>query len=369
MKRREFLGMAGAFAAAGCVSAKPAEAKWTPFRGTKKVRVVQWGLCHEHADGKFGSLKRLPNDFELVGVVDDRASKTAREARNYKMYDGVPRLTPEQVLADKSIQCVFVEVTNDDLISVAQACADRGLAMHLDKPCGQTLAPFVKVVETCRRRGIPLQIGYMFRVNPAVKFCQKAVAEKWIGDVNFVEADMNHNYGSKQYEPYIKSFKGGVLYNLGCHLVDFILPMFGDVVPCQAHAVLQTSAASTTPGTLSNTAALLAWKQGMALVRSCSKAPGGQRRLRIDGTKGCIDLCPIERFDGKNLTLRFSVEQDVPGYKKGTHTVDFGVQKDRYADQLHELAQIVRGDIPNPDLYDHDIAVHKATLMACNMPF
>ena len=45
-----------------------------------------------------------------------------------------------------------------------------------------------------------------------------------------------------------------------------------------------------------------------------------------------------------------------------------GVQKDRYADQLKELADIVRGRRPNPPgQYDHDVAVHKATLMACGM--
>ena len=59
---------------------------------------------------------------------------------------------------------------------------------------------------------------------------------------------------------------------------------------------------------------------------------------------------------------------DVPGYKKGTHVVDCGIQKDRYADQLKELADIVRGRRPNPPgQYDHDVAVHKATLMACGM--
>ena len=34
---------------------------------------------------------------------------------------------------------------------------------------------------------------------------------------------------------------------------------------------------------------------------------------------------------------------------------------------VKELADIVRGRVPNPDLYDHDIAVHKVTLMACGM--
>ena len=62
------------------------------------------------------------------------------------------------------------------------------------------------------------------------------------------------------------------------------------------------------------------------------------------------------------MTLR----EPAGGYGAGTHTVDFGVQTDRYAEQLRELAQIVRGEIPNdPAQYDHDLKVHELTLMAC----
>jgi len=373
--RREFIGTAAAFAAtSGCMTQKEPEvvtkaepvAKWQPFPGTKRVRVVQWGMCHEHAEGKFQSLKRLPDDFELVGIVDDRASKTLREARNFKCYDAVPRLTPEQVWADKSIQCVFVEVSNDDLPDIAWECAKHGLAMHMDKPTGQSYPRYAALADYCRARGIPLQMGYMFRVNPAIRFATKAVREKWIGEINFIEADMNHSYGSAQYEPYIGSFSGGLLYNLGCHLVDFILPMMGDKAPLRAHPV-QLTAPGSRPGVKTNGASILEWENGMALVRTCSKAPCGSRRLRIDGTRGSIEVCPIERFDGKPTTLSLRLNQDVPGYKKGTHTVDCGVQKDRYADQLKELAEIVCGERPNPDYYQHDIEVSKTTLMACGM--
>ena len=42
--------------------------------------------------------------------------------------------------------------------------------------------------------------------------------------------------------------------------------------------------------------------------------------------------------------------------------------KDRYAGQLHELARIIRGEIPNPPgLYRHDLLVHKVSLDACNL--
>ena len=46
----------------------------------------------------------------------------------------------------------------------------------------------------------------------------------------------------------------------------------------------------------------------------------------------------------------------------------FGKMGDRYAGQLKELAQIIRGEIPNPqELYDHDLRVHRVSLQACNV--
>ena len=104
MNRRGFLGLTAAFAAAGCTTTETKKVDavtratpvvpWKPFPNAKKVRVVQWGMCHEHADGKFKSVKKLPDDYELVGIIDDRASKTPREDRDFKVFDGVPRMTP-----------------------------------------------------------------------------------------------------------------------------------------------------------------------------------------------------------------------------------------------------------------------------------
>ena len=376
MNRRDFLGLTAAFAAAGCTTTETKKVDavtratpvvpWKPFPNAKKVRVVQWGMCHEHADGKFKSVKKLPDDYELVGIIDDRESKTPREDRDFKVFDGVPRMTPEQLWADKSIQCVFVEVTNDDLIPIAWKVAKHGLAMHLDKPCGQNLKKFEALMDFCKARGIPVQIGYMFRVNPAIKFATKAVKEGWLGDIISVEADMYHDYGSKNYNAYIASFKGGIMYNLGCHLVDFILPMMPGM-PTKAH-VVRLPAPGDPDNAGTNCVSVLEWPHATVTVRSSRHAACSNRWLRIQGTKGAIDLRPIERFDGKPTKLEMRLKFDVPGYKKGTHVVDCGIQKDRYADQLKELADIVRGRRPNPPgQYDHDVAVHKATLMASGM--
>jgi hypothetical protein len=53
---------------------------------------------------------------------------------------------------------------------------------------------------------------------------------------------------------------------------------------------------------------------------------------------------------------------------RGWNYLVFGKMGDRYAGQLKELAEIVRGERPNPqELYDHDLRVHKLSLQACNI--
>ncbi len=333
----------------------------------RPLRVLFYGVTHEHAPGKFESLRRLPEDFEIAAVVDDRP----RGSPMYRDYPWEPTRCPvvseSEAWGVPDIDVVFVEVTNCDLMEIASECARRGLPMHCDKPCGETMDAYAKVVATCRDAKIPMQIGYMYRANPAVRFCWKAVQEGWLGELRFVEADMNHAYNHDNYAQYISSFKGGILYNLGCHLLDMVEPMVpGD--PRRVTTVLRPA-----PGdpewAKSCGVSLLEFPSVDVVIRTSSQMPGGIlcRRLRIDGSNGTIDLCPIERFDGERLTLSMSLHSPAGGYASGSHVVDFGVQSDRYADQLREFAAIVRGETPlDMSSFERDLRTHELTLMMAN---
>jgi len=61
-----------------------------------------------------------------------------------------------------------------------------------------------------------------------------------------------------------------------------------------------------------------------------------------------------------HLTLREGNEE----YPKGSHTVDLGIRRDRYKEQLFELAQIIRGEMENPYTYEHDYLTQEVTLAA-----
>ena len=317
----------------------------------KRLKTLFYGMSHEHAPGKIATLRKLADDFEVVAIADD----TARHSLSFHnmQFDasGYRIVSESEALKISDIDVVFVETANCDLMEIAGIYAERGIAMHCDKPCGEAMERYRSIVEKCRAKNVPFQIGYMYRGNPALKWIWKFVAEGGLGDVRFIEADMNHDYQADGYEEYLSTFKAGILYNLGCHLVDAVLPMVhGGLVEACPHVSVASGCS------------LLRFEGTDVLIRASANMPGGVlcRRLRVDGTKGTIDLCPIERFDGKRLTLKLSAGETVK-------EMDFGVQTDRYADQLLDLAAIVRGEKPNDQDYDTDLKTHEMTLKACGL--
>lgn len=329
----------------------------------RPLRVLFYGITHEHAPGKFESLGKMPEDFEIAAVVDD----TPRGSPMYRDYpfapSGCPVVSESEAWNVPDIDVLFVETTNCDLMEIAAEGVRRNLPMHCDKPCGESMEPYASIVADCRARRIPMQIGYMYRANPAVKFCHKAVREGWLGEIRFVEADMNHAYDHDNYAEYISGFRGGILYNLGCHLLDIVAPIVKGE-PRSVKTVLRPA-----PGhpswSKSCGVSLMQFDSADVVVRTSAGMPGGIlcRRLRIDGSNGTIDLCPIERFDGNELVLSMTLRNPAGGYPAGESRIGFGVQTDRYADQLAELAAVVRGEKPfDPDAFDADLRTHALTL-------
>lgn len=330
----------------------------------ERIKIGQIGVCHEHAEGKINSLRLLPDVFEIVGVVDDRKSPSAKFAgSNLKPYEGLKWLTEDELFSTPGLQAVTVETPNLDLVPTAMRCMERNLPIHMDKPGGEDLAPFKKLLDGCKERGLPFQMGYMFRGNPAMQWCLKAARNGWLGEIIEVQANMSHDYGGEEYQQYIGNFQGGILFNLGCHLIDFVVALLGR--PQNIISVLK-SAPGYPDSIKNNGLCILEYPHATATLRACSKEVGGleRRRLKICGTKGSIELCPLERFDGQPLLMQLILKEDTPEYPAGTHTVDFGVRADRYVAQLQELAEMIRGNVTNPYSCEHDLLVQDVVLSA-----
>jgi predicted dehydrogenase len=374
--------------ASGCVNVETQATgpKWKPV-GQRKIRVVHWGIIHNHSQGKWDAVRLLKDDFELVGWVDDRKSSAMRmQEPNIGIYTNLPCFTPQQVFDEVKPDLIVVETANSDLVEVSTEIAKHGIPMHMDKPLGSDQEGFARMSAICEARGIPLQIGYMFRSNEAINKMVELARNGILGEIYSIEADLDHNYGYPKYPEYASHYPGGTAYLLTCHAIEWAMPIFNDEMPLKTWSIIKPA-----PGdpewAKTHSLTIMEYPRANAVFRVCSRGTQPCRHIRIDGTCGTMELEPIEDFrrvkhtTGINeglyklntLEIKMFLKKVTPkakalGYKEGINRLVFKAPNDRYAGQLKELARIIRGEIPNPSgLYLHDLKVHKVSLDACNL--
>ena len=382
--------LAALAAVAGCASVDDdlSGPKWRPI-GNRKAKAVLWGIVHNHARGKFDALLRLTNDYEIVGWVDDSSSTAMRmqepKPENYAKW---PKLDGEKVLNHETpCDLVVVECSNSELVEVSTRIAKAGYPMHMDKPLGVDQAGYRRMSNICEARGIPLQIGYMFRANEAINKMVELAKGGVIGEVFSIDADLDHSYGYPKYPEYATHYPGGTAYLLTCHAIEWAMPIFNDEMPLRTYSIIKPA-----PGdpewAQTHSLTIMEYPRANATFRVCSRGTQPRRHIRIDGTDGSMELAPIEDFtkvkhttglkEGglsrvNELELRLflkNVNEKAKslGYSAGVNRLVFKAPEDRYAGQLQEFARIIRGEIPNPPgLYLHDLKVHKVSLDACNL--
>lgn len=331
----------------------------------RKLKVVQIGIRHEHAKGKFKTLKSLPDDFELVGMVDEKEfartpTYLSPADATFELYRDERFITLDEVFAMRDLDAALIEVPNLDLVPVAMRFAERGIPIHVDKPCGEDLRAYKQLLDLVESRKLPFQMGYVFRCNPGVRFAIDAVKSGMLGSVFMVECNMNHAYGGEAYQQYLTTFKGGVMFNLGCHLIDFLVEMLGR----PEHVVSLLKGCEPGDPSLSNTLAILEYQHTHAVVAVASRDRMQKRRLRIEGTNGTLELCPLENFKGKGLEIALKLKEEFGAYRAGEQTVGFPPERDRYAAQLLEFSAMVQGEAPDRWTRAHDLTVHEVTLAA-----
>ncbi len=364
LSRRDFVAASG-LAAAGI--GLPDGAAFGQDGTTAKrrpIKIGQIGTGNQHAY-KMSTLRKLPDLFEVVGFVED--DPTLREkAQKSDTFKGLRVMSEAELLAVPGLQAVAVETEERVCIPPALRCIRAGKHIHLDKPCGESLPALKRLLDEAKAAALTVQVGYMYRNNPAVQFCLKAVKEGLIGRVVDLDASMGR-YDGADYRRLIKSYKGGIQYILACHLIDLTVSLMG--APERVTPYLRCTRGD---GVLDNGLAVFEFDGGrLATVRtSITEAQGfPHRRLKVMGDKGTITIEPIEaKGNMSGGVLRLALEEERGGYKKGVQTVEMPPLKDRYEDQWREFAAVVNGERVNPYTYEHDYIVHKSHLQACGLP-
>lgn len=357
MERRDFvaqLGRLGAVAAgAGWAGPRVRAAS-----GSGRLKVGQYGAGHAHAEGKLAVLRRSP-DYELVGVVEpDEARRRAAQER--PAYQGVTWLTEEQLLNTPGLRAVAVETEVKDLLAVGERCVAAGLHLHLDKPAGESLPQFRRLLEAATRRQLTVQLGYMFRYNAGFEFCFKAVRAGWLGKIFAIETAMGKATSAAERKKLLP-YRGGAMFELGCHVIDAVVALCGTPHGVTAHG-RQTGAIAD--GLLDNQLATLEYPDTLVTVRSSLVEVGGnaRRQFVVCGDAGTLELRPLEP-----PVVRLTLAEARGGFRQGPQDVPVA-NLPRYVADLADLARVIRGEQKFAWSPAHDLAVQETILRASGLP-
>lgn len=356
IRRRVFVANGAAFcglAALGTARGGEAGGK------RRRVKVGQIGVGHAHAGGKMAALRKLADDFEVVGVVEPDAA-LRRQWEGHPIYRGLRWMTEAELLGVKGLEAVAVETEVRQLVPTAARCVAAGMHLHLDKPAGESLPEFRKLLAEADRRRLCVQMGYMYRNNPAVLYAFRAAREGWLGRIFEVHGVMSKMNTPAQRRPMLP-YRGGVMFELGCHLIDAVVAILGPpsgVTPFARRTWPQVD------DLYDHQLAVLEYPQAVATVRVTVCEVDGMRRrqLVVAGDEGTIDIRPIEP-----PRLSITLARPRGGLPKGTHEVTLPPMPGRYDEQLAELAQVIRGEKVHPFPSQHDLAVQETVLRASGL--
>jgi len=150
--------------------------------------------------------------------------------------------TLDEMLSDKSIQLIVVATPNDSHFSYTKAALEAGRDVVVDKPVTPTLAEAEELVRLAKERGRLISVYQDRRYDGAFLTVKKLVESGALGKVAEYEARFDRFRLDAKAGAWreVRDFPAaGVLWDLGPHLLDGALVLFGEPQSVYAAALQQ----------------------------------------------------------------------------------------------------------------------------------
>lgn len=286
------------------------------------------GTVHSHAVGHLEAIRASAN-YSFIAAAEPNAELLARAKQNQRWKD-VTWVGVDELLADKRIHLVCIETDPLESLPYAMRSIEAGKHTKIDKPPGVDLAALRKIFAAAERRHLLVQMGYIFRYNPAFRLAQQALREEWLGPVRSLVCQMNDAQTAESRRR-LDRYPGGLLYEICCHMIDAVIWLMGE--PKRVSSVLRHTEAFDDK-LEDDVLAMFEFDPAVAVVKSHTR--DGARYFHIFGQEGSLQIDSPDRPQ-----VRLALSKPHGSFSAGVHQVPVG-DSPRYLPDLDDLAQAVR---------------------------
>lgn len=327
------------------------------------IRIGQIGLGHSHGEGKMLAVRKYPEFFEPVGYAEENDDLAARRG-GLPAYADLPRMQEEELIEKSDAVLVECGCQEKRLTQTARRCIEAGKHVHLDKPANGTVEEFKALLDCARTRKRVLQLGYMYRYNPAVKRCIMLAKEGQLGEIYSINAEMS-TFHTAEGRKKLGQYNGATMYIMGSHLIDLIVFLLGEPEKVTTFFKKSGLGGIEVPD---NDLAVLEYSRALARVFTSSVEINGwgRRQLVVSGSRGTVSILPLENqtvMTYSDLNIAVSSYEDM---KQKIEIADIP-KNCRYDEMMRDFHDYIIGIKKNPYSYEHDLSVHRVITRICGI--
>ena len=214
----------------------------------------------------------------LAAVSSSDASKVHADWPNVTVVSD-----PKQLFNDPSLDLIVIPTPNDTHFPLARAAMEAGKHVVVDKPFTVTLSQARELEAMAKSRGLVLSVFHNRRWDSDFLTLKGLIAEGKLGEVSYFESHFD------RYRPQVRNRwreqagpGSGIWYDLGPHLIDQALVLFGVPVSLTVDMAQLRPDAQTTD----YFHAVLTYPQRRVVLHSTMLAAAESARYIVHGTRG-----------------------------------------------------------------------------------
>ncbi|WP_312982321.1 oxidoreductase [Atlantibacter sp.] len=190
---------------------------------------------------------------------------------------------PKQLFNNPEIDLIVIPTPNDTHFPLARAAMEAGKHVVVDKPFTVTLSQARELEALAKSRGLVLSVFHNRRWDSDFLTLKGLIAEGKLGEVSYFESHFD------RYRPQVRNRwreqagpGSGIWYDLGPHLIDQALVLFGVPVSITVDMAQLRPDAQTTD----YFHAVLAYPQRRVVLHGTMLAAAESARYIVHGTRG-----------------------------------------------------------------------------------
>ncbi len=245
---------------------------------------ITWGILGCARIARRGLIPGIQGS--RLGRLEAIASRDADAARSWAAEFSIPRSygSYAELLADKSIRAVYIPLPNELHRPWTLAAAAAGKHVLCDKPLALDAREAEEMVDGCRRGGVLLMEGFMWRHHPRTTRVLELIRDGAIGELRLVRSSFSFDIDRTDWR-LDAARGGGALWDVGCYGVNACrLICGGEPTSIRARARWWPTGVDMT------LAATLEFTGGVLGQVDCSFEVPYRCQMEIVGTRGAIEL-------------------------------------------------------------------------------